>query len=116
MLTKMMKWVAVAVLFLGVFGRFSANFQLVMELVVCVAGLLVVTQAARMGKYLWAAGFLLIAGLFNPVVPVAFSTRLFLLLDLSCLAAFLVSLAALETRPVLSILSITGRRSRIESL
>jgi hypothetical protein len=116
MLTKIMKWVSVAALLLGVFGRSSANFQLVMEAVVCVTALLVITQAARMGKYFWAAGFLLIAVLFNPVVPVELSARLFFLLDLSCLAAFLISLAALKTRPVLSILSITGRRARIESL
>lgn len=116
MFTKIMTWVSVAVLLAAVFGRFSANFQLVLEVVVCVTGLLVVTQALRTGKYWWAAGFTAIAVLFNPVAPVELSTRLFFLLDLSCLVAFLVSLAVLKARPVLSILSITGRTSRIESL
>lgn len=116
MLTKIMKWVSVAVLLMAVFVRSSHGIQLALELVVCVAGLLVVTQAVRRGKYFWAAGFSAIAVLFNPVVPVELSTRLFFWLDLACLGAFLASLAALKARPVLSIPSITGRRSRIESL
>jgi len=116
MSAKIMKWVSVAVLLLAVFWRSSATFTLVLELVVCVAGLLVVTQAVRTGKYFWATAFTVIVVLFNPVVPVALPTRLFLWLDLTCLGAFLVSLAALQTRPVLSIPSITGRRGSIESL
>ena len=52
----------------------------------------------------------------NPVVPVGLPAHLFILLDLACLAAFLTSLALLRTEPALSILSITGRGSRVESL
>jgi Family of unknown function (DUF6804) len=116
MFTKIMKWVSVAVLLLAAFLSSSADLQLILQLVVCVSGLLVVTQAVRTGKYFWAAGFAVIAVLFNPVVPVELSTRLFFWLDLACLGAFLVSLAALKTRPIPSIPSITGRRTRVESL
>jgi hypothetical protein len=116
MFTKIMKWVSVTALLLALFWRTSANFQLVLESVVCVAGILVVTQAFRTRKYFWAAGFIAIAVLFNPVVPVGLPAHLFILLDLACLAAFLTSLALLRTEPALSILSITGRGSRVESL
>jgi Family of unknown function (DUF6804) len=116
MVTKIMKWASVAMLFLAAFWRSSANFHLMLESVVCVAGVLVIAQAFRTGKYFWAAGFLAIAVLFNPVVPVGLPAHLLIWMDLACLAAFLGSLAAIRTNPVLSVLSITGRRSRIESL
>jgi Family of unknown function (DUF6804) len=116
MFTKFMKWFSIGVLLLAVFWRSSANFQLLLELVICVASLLVITQAVRTGKYLWAAGFLAIAVLFNPVVPVKLPGQFLLVLDLSCLMVFLASLIALKTRPILAIPSIIGRRTGSESL
>jgi Family of unknown function (DUF6804) len=116
MFTKIMKWVSVAVLLLAVFWRSSPNFKLFLESVVCVAGLMVFIQAIRTGKYFWAVGFVAIAVLFNPVVPVGITTPLVFWLDLACLGAFLISLVALKTRPILSAPSITGRRGIRESL
>jgi Family of unknown function (DUF6804) len=116
MFTRYMKWISAALLLLAIFGRFSANFQLLLDCAVCVTGLLVVTQAVRMGKYFWATGFLIISVLFNPIAQVDLSTRWFFLLDMSCLVAFLISLRALKAQPVLSIPSITGRRRITESL
>jgi hypothetical protein len=116
MLTKSMEWLSIAALLLAVFWRSSANFQLVLESVVCVTGLLVVMQAVRRGKYSWAAGFLAVAVLFNPVVPVALSRNAFLLLDVLCIVTFLVSLAELKRHPRLSIPSITNRTPGSESL
>jgi hypothetical protein len=116
MLTKFMKLFSVAVLLLAVFWHSSANFQLVLELVICVTALLVVAQASRSRKYWWAAAFLVITVLFDPVVPVELPGRFYLLLDLSCLLAFLGSVVTLRTKPVLSIPSIVGRRTGSESL
>jgi hypothetical protein len=116
MFTIIMKWFSVVSLLLALFWRSSENFQLLLELVICVTGLLVMTQAVRTRKYLWAAGFLVITVLFNPVVPVEMPGRFYLFLDLTCLMAFLASVVALRTRPVLSIPSITGRRVGSESL
>jgi len=106
-----MKWIAIATLFLAVLGFPIVSHRAVLEIVVCVSGLLVVTQAIRASKYFWAAGFFAIAVLFNPVVPLPL-----LLLDWVCLAAFLVSLAVLRMQPTLSVLSITSRAPRSESL
>ena len=116
MFTIMMKWFSVLSLLLALFWRSSASFQLFLELMICVAALLVVGQAIRTGKYLWAAGFLVITVLFNPVAPVKLPGQFYFLLDLSCLLAFLASVIAVRTRPVLSIPSIVGRSPGRESL
>ena len=112
--TKIMKWIAIATLFLAVLGIVSQ--RAVLEIVVCVSGLLVVTQAIGASKYSWAVGFLAIAVLFNPVLPLPISGNAFLLLEWVCLAAFLVSLAVLRIQPTLSVPSITSRAPRSESL
>ena len=116
MFTKVMKWASAALLLLAVFLRSSASFELVLGSVVCISGLLVMAQAIRMGKYLWAAGFVAVAVLFNPVVPVQVSASLVLWLDMACLGAFVASLVAIRTAPVFSAPSITGRGGMRESL
>jgi hypothetical protein len=114
-LTLIMKWFSVVSLLLAAFWRTSLNFQLFLEIMICVAAVLVVVQAVRARKYWWVAGFLVITVLFNPVVPVELPGRFYLLLDLSCLMAFLASVVAVRPRPILSIPSIVGRRTGSES-
>lgn len=116
MFTKIMKWICITALLLAAIWRFSASLQIMLEILICVGALLVTAQAARRGKYLWGAGFTAIAVLFNPIVPLALSRRVFFWLDLVCITAFLASLAVLKTRPLLSIPSITGRTPGSESL
>ena len=116
MLTKMMKWVSIAALLLAMLLRSSVSYRIALEFVVCVAALLVVVQAVRAGKYFWAAGFLAIAVLFNPAVQIVLSRKMFVGVELVCIAAFLVSLAVLKTKPILSIPSITNRTPGSESL
>jgi len=116
MFTKIMKWFSVTALVLGLFLGSSAGFRIMLEFVVCVAALVVGAQAFRMGKYFWGIGFAAIAVLFNPVVPVALSHKPFLLLDLVCIGAFLVSLAVLQWELTLSIPSITDRTPGSTSL
>ena len=118
MLTKIMRWVPIVALLLAVmFWPSAANYQLLLDLVVCVGAIVLVPQAVRAKEYLRAAGFVAIALLFNPVVPVLrHSGNLFLLMIFVCIAPFAVSLAALKTRPLLSIPSITDRNPGSESL
>jgi hypothetical protein len=101
MLTNIMKWVSIATLFLAGLGL-TVSYEVLLKFVVCASGILVVTQAARDSKYLWAAAFFAIAVLFNPVVPVALSRKTFLWLDWVILMTFLVSLAGLQRPPALS--------------
>jgi hypothetical protein len=116
MFTKIMKWTCIAALLLAAIWRLSEGSQIMLESLICVGALLVTVQAARRSKYLWGAGFTAVAVLFNPIIPLALSRRVFFWLDLVCIAAFLGSLVALKTRPLLSIPSITGRTPRSESL
>ena len=111
--TKIMKCVSILALCLTALRLPTANFQVLLEFVVFVTALLVVTQAVGLRKYLWAAGFSVIAVLFNPIVPVALSRGPWFWLDWICLMAFLVSFAALKRQPAFSEPSITtaGRQS-----
>jgi hypothetical protein len=116
MLARIMKWVCIAVLLLAALRLPPGSYQVWFEVVVCMSGLLAVTQAVRASKYFWATGFVAIAVLFNPVAPVAHARRTFLWLDLVCLMTFLISLAALKAQPTLSMPSITNRSPGSESL
>jgi len=60
-------------------------------------------------KFMWGMGFTALALLFNPLLAVPFTHRLFLGLEWFSIGAYLVSLGALTTRPLLSMASITGR-------
>jgi hypothetical protein len=116
MLTKMMKWVSIAALLTAFFWRPSASYEILLQFVVCVGAALVVAQAWRAGKYIWGAGFLSIAVLFNPVVPVTLPRGMFLWLDVACLATFLISLAAVRTTPLRSVSGIIHPNRLNESL
>jgi uncharacterized protein DUF6804 len=115
MLTNIMKWVSSTVLLLAGL-RLATPYQVLLELVVCASALLVLTQAVRVGKYMWATGFLTIAVLFNPIVPMILSRKTLLWLDWVCLMTFMISLWALKRQPILSMPSITNRVPGSESL
>ena len=116
MVTRFMKWLSIGALLLGLLMRSSGTYRIALELVVCVAALAVVAQAFHSGKYLWGAGFVSIAVLFNPVAPFTLSGGMFLWLDLACAATFALSLAALKTRPLLSMQGIIHPHRQTESL
>ena len=116
MFTKIMKYVCAGTLLLAAFWVASAGVEILLDILICVGAVTVATQAVARTKYLWAAGFVAIAVLFNPVVPIVLSRNAFLGLDLACILAFLLSLAAMKKQPILSIPSITNRTPGSESL
>lgn len=115
MLTNIMKWVSLAALFLALLWRSSAGLLIAVELVVSVGALLVIGQAMRARKYVWGAGFMAIAVLFNPVAPFALSRGMFFGLVLISMAAFLTSMAAVKRQPVISMPSIANLKPGRES-
>jgi len=115
-MTKIMKWLSITMLLLAVLQLPVASHPVLLAIVVCASSLLVVAQALRAGKYSWAVGFLAIAVLFNPVVPIARSGRDILWINGVGLAAFLAAAVAFKARPALTVLSITNRLPRRESL
>ena len=118
MLTIIMKWVSITLLLLAGLWRSSANSELLLEIVVCAGVIPVVLGTIRAGRPRWAVEFVAIALVFNPIGPVRLSHAMPLWLDLTCVAAFLVSLALLKRQPILSTPSITAWRldSRAASL
>jgi hypothetical protein len=71
----------------------GGGYMEVYSLMVCLASPVLVAVTAYGRKYFWAAGFTAIAALFNPFAPFTLSRITFLVLDVVCIAAFLVSLA-----------------------
>ena len=112
MFTKMMKWLSIAVLLPAVLWQPSDGYQLTLQLVVCAGAVLVALQAARGENCVWTIGFVGIAMLFNPFQPLAFSRVMFLSLGWVSVATFLVSLAALKSKPGLAMPSVTGQAPR----
>jgi uncharacterized protein DUF6804 len=117
MITKVIKWIAIAALFLALFWQPFAENRILLQYVVWAGAIVVFAQAVRASKYLWIGLFLAVAGLFNPIRPVALSPTVFLVLDAITLVLFMVSLSrGLETKPRLSIASITDRTPGSKSL
>ena len=116
MLTKIMSVASMALLLVAPLWFPTPGHQILLEAVVCVASLLVLTQAIRRGKYIWVLPFFAIAVLFNPIVPVVLARKTFLWLDLVCLMTFAFSLTGMKSQPRLSIPSITNRTPGSESL
>jgi len=120
-LTKIMKWITMAALLAAaLLWRSTANSQFsqfLLGFVVCFGAGVVVMQAVRARKYIWAGGFAGIALYFNPLLPVLpFDGELGRSLVLVSIVPFAVSLTALRPRPLLSIPSITDRTPGSESL
>jgi hypothetical protein len=126
MLTTIMKWASISVLLLGLFENLPVGSQdwsvrnggylELFNMLVCLSALLVVAEGFRGRKYFWASGFVAIAVLFNPIVPVTLPRKMFLGLDSVCILTFLVSLALSKRQPRLTVTSIINGRPRSESL
>ncbi len=116
MLTKVIKWSAIAALAGGALSRSLPDFRLMLLFVVAAAAAIVLTQAATMRRYVWMTLFLAVACLFNPVFPVPFSNYISGLVSTFAVLLFFFSLELLKPTPRLSIASITDRMPGSESL
>jgi len=97
LLAQTMKWgSAVGLLLLATSWHAGANYRLLLDLVVSVGAIVVVTQAVRTKQYLWASGFVGMAVILNPIVPVFTPAgNLMLLLFLVVLSPIVITFAAL---------------------
>jgi len=116
--TKVMKWVSIAALLLAVvFWSSAANYQPELNLVVSVAAVVVLVQAFQKRKYRWAAGFLAIALLFNPLLPpFQLAGKIALLIVVLSIASFAMALVSLKSHRLMSVPSITDRNPGSRSL
>ena len=118
MRTRLVKWFCVAVLFVAfVLWQWVADYEFPLRVIVCSGAIVVAVQAFDAGRSRWTVGFLSIALLFNPAVPVfPLAHKLGLGAIVLAAAAFAVSLTKLKSQPLLSIPSITDRNPGSESL
>ncbi len=116
--TEVMKWVSIAALLLTVvFWRSAGSYQSELNVVIALASGVILIQAFRATRYVWAAGFLAMGIFFNPVVPVFRLAGDFgLAAVVLAIPPFAMSLIALRPRPLLSIPSITDRTPGSQSL
>lgn len=118
MYIKVLTWLSLAALLSTLLLWDAAStFQLQLNLIVCAGATAVIVRAFKVRKYPWMAGFVAIALLFNPAMPVfPLGGTLGVPLIILSTALFAISLATLRLPPLLSIPSITGRTPGSESL
>jgi hypothetical protein len=106
MMAKIMKYVSIVGLLLSFFWSFFERDRVwtvqvggyleLLVLAVWATAIMVVAQTIIAHKYYWAAGFVAVAVLFNPISPLTISRPTFLILDSVCILAFVLSLAVLR--------------------
>jgi hypothetical protein len=116
MITKILKWAAIAVLIGGLFWRPLGAYGTLLQFVVSAAAIVVLVQAAGAHRYVWMSLFLLAACLFNPVVPLELSHQIFMGASILTVLLFFFSIELLQPKARRSVASITGRRPGSESL
>jgi hypothetical protein len=116
MLTTIMKYVAIATLLTGMFWHLPPNPRSYLDFVITAAAVFVLVQAVQFRKYAWAAVFLVLACVFNPVQPIEFTLSVLVGLQVISAALFAVSLVALRPNPRMTIVSIIQANPRTESL
>jgi hypothetical protein len=97
LLAQTLKWGSVVGLLVAAMSWHAGpNYRVLLDLAVCVGAIVVVKQAVRAKQYLWASGFVGMALLLNPIVPVFTPAgNLMLLLFLAGLAPLVIISAAL---------------------
>jgi hypothetical protein len=116
MLTTIMKYVAIAALLTGMFWHLPPNLRSYLDFVITAAAVFVLVQAVTFRKYAWAAIFVLVACVFNPVQPIGFSFSVLVAVQVISATLFAVSLVTLRTKPRMTIASIIQANPRTQSL
>ena len=116
MLTTIMKYVAIVTLLAGMFWQLSPSPRSYFNFVIAAAAVFVLVQAINLHKYWWVAALVAVICLFNPIVPIGFSFKAMVILQIMTAAVFAVSLQLLKTVPRLTIASIIETRAETESL
>jgi hypothetical protein len=96
-ITKVVKWASIPVLLIAsLFACCAASYQPLVDLAICLGGIIVVQRAIRLKEYVWAAGSVAIVVVFTPLPLVI---KALLLTGLICAATFATLLAAFRPQP-----------------
>jgi Family of unknown function (DUF6804) len=116
MLTTIMKYVAISALLLGIVWEIPVNPRGYLDFVIAAGAVFVLVQAVKLRKYFWVAAFVAVAGVFNPLRPMSFSSSILVALQIMSAALFAVSLHVLQAKPRMTIASITETNPQTEAL
>jgi hypothetical protein len=109
MYLKIMISLSLVALAVALFVTPNASYQVFLQFLVCASAALIVWKVVRdKAQYLWAVAFCGIAIVFNPIVPLALPGRVFFVLDLLCVALFLVYARAYKAKPRWSMASVSA--------
>jgi hypothetical protein len=91
-ITTVVKWASLPLLLIGsILTRFAASYELRLDVLICLAAVVVVQRAVWVREYFWATEFVAIAIVFSPLTLVI---KIFFFLALTCVATFAAVLAA----------------------
>jgi hypothetical protein len=89
---RIIKWVSIPVLLIAsMLPRYAASYELTVDWAICLGAAILVQRAVWLKEYFWAAGLVLIAIVFSPLL---LAVKIFLLMGLTCMAVFLALMAA----------------------
>ena len=98
--SKVIKWVSLPVLLIAsIFSRFAANYEFLVNIMICIGAIILVERAVRLKDYFWAAGFVMIAVVFSPLLLV---DKIFLLMGFTCIVTSLTLFAAFRRQTLLA--------------
>jgi signal transduction histidine kinase len=90
------KWASIpALLLASMLSRFTAGYELLVDLAICSGAVVVVQWAVRSKDYLWAAGFVAVAVVFSPLLLVV---KIFFLMGFTCVATLVTLFSAFRSQ------------------
>ena len=96
MTTKIIKWASLPVLLVAsLFSRYAGNYELLVDVAICLGAVVFVQRAIHSREYFWAAGLVGIAIVFSPV---ALAVKIFLLMGVTFIAMSVTLGAAFRTK------------------
>jgi hypothetical protein len=92
------KWAAIPVLLIASpFSCFAANYQPLLDCLVCMGAVFFIQRAVWLKAYAWAAGTVAVVVVFSPLFLL---TKIFLIMGLSCVASIGVVLTNWRLEPL----------------
>jgi hypothetical protein len=97
-LISIVKWSTIpALLVASPFSGLAAGYEPLINVLVCMAAVVLLQRAVWMRQYVSGGGFIVVGVVFSPI---ALIVKIFLLLLLTCIVTFAVLLAAFRVRPL----------------
>ena len=98
MLIKIIKWASIPILLLAsMLSRFTDSYELLVDLLICLAATVIALRTVRLKDYVLAAGFVAVAIVFSPFL---LASKIFLLMILTCTASLTTVFNAFRTQPL----------------